>query len=148
MWRQVKALNAITTIFPPNTPGAVSHGVFPPRQREPIMDEPEFNARADTMLAHIEQLIEACAPDVDLELKAGGVLELEFESGSKIIINRHSAAREIWLAAKSGGYHFKPDSSDPLLWVAARDGAELVSVLERCMVEQADVDIKLTRASR
>ena len=72
------------------------------------MEEREFNALADAMLARIEAALEACSSDCDFdfETKPGGVLELEFDNGSKIIINRHTAAREIWVAAKSGGYHF------------------------------------------
>lgn len=104
------------------------------------MDEREFNGLADAMLARIEKALEESTADLDLELKPGGVLELEFENGSKIIINRHTAAREIWVAAKSGGYHFKPDGSR---WIATRDSAELLAVLERCVFEQSGVPIKL-----
>ena len=42
-------------------------------------------------------------PSSDAEPKPGGSSEIEFENGSKMIINRHTAAREIWVAAKSGG---------------------------------------------
>lgn len=109
------------------------------------MDEREFNALADAMLAHIEQALENCAADLDFEIKPGGVIELEFDhgGGSKIIINRHTAAREIWIAAKSGGYHFKADLSDPQRWVNTRDGAELLAVLSRCIGEQAGAMVKL-----
>jgi len=104
------------------------------------MDEREFNGLADAMLARLEKALEDSAADLDLELKPGGILELEFGNGSKIIINRHSAAREIWVAAKSGGYHFKPDAGR---WIASRDGAELLAVLERCIFEQSGTPIKL-----
>lgn len=104
------------------------------------MDEREFNGFADAMLSRIEKALEESGSDLDLELKPGGVLELEFENGSKIIINRHSAAREIWVAAKSGGYHFKPDGGR---WIASRDGAELLAVLERCIGEQSGIPINL-----
>ena len=104
------------------------------------MDEREFNASADAMLARIEQALEESGADLDFEVKQGGVLELEFADGSKIIINRHTAAREIWVAAKSGGYHFKPEGSR---WIASRDNAELLAVLERCMAEQSGTPVKL-----
>ena len=107
------------------------------------MEEREFNVLADAMLARIERALEESAADLDLELKPGGVIELEFDNGSKIIVNRHSAAREIWLAAKSGGYHFKPEAPDGGRWIASRDGAELLSVLQRCIAEQSGLDIKL-----
>ncbi|MBI3526250.1 MAG: iron donor protein CyaY [Betaproteobacteria bacterium] len=109
------------------------------------MDEREFNTFADAMLARIERALESSAADLDFEIKPGGVIELEFDhgGGSKIIINRHTAAREIWIAAKSGGYHFKADSSDPLRWLGTRDGVDLAVALSRCISEQAGVVVKL-----
>ena len=104
------------------------------------MEETEFNSLAEATLARIEQALDACAADIDYELQAGGVLELEFADGSKIIINRHLAAREIWVAARSGGFHFRHDSDR---WVGTRDGAELFAALERLISEQAGEAIKL-----
>ena len=106
-----------------------------------ILDEREFNLQADAMLAHIEAALEGCAADLDFELKPGGVIEIEFDNGSKIIVNRHTAAREIWVAARSGGYHFKREGER---WVATRDGAELMAVLSRCAAEQAGEPVSLS----
>jgi len=104
------------------------------------VDEREFNDLADAQLRHIEDAIEACAADVDLEVKPGGVLEVEFANGSKIIINRHTAAREIWLAARSGGYHFRPEDGR---WLASRDGEELMAAIGRCIAEQGGGAVQL-----
>ena len=104
------------------------------------MEEREFNALADRMLGRIEDAIERCGADVDLEVKPGGVLELEFADGGKIIINRHSAAREIWVAARSGGYHFRPEGDR---WLGTRDGEELMAAIARCMSEQAGTPVSL-----
>jgi CyaY protein len=104
------------------------------------MDEREFNALADAELRRIEDAIENCGADIDLEVKPGGVLEVEFQDGSKIIINRHTAAREIWVAAKSGGYHFRPQDGR---WVGTRDGEELTAAIARCMTEQAGEPVNL-----
>ncbi|MBP9714126.1 MAG: iron donor protein CyaY [Sterolibacterium sp.] len=107
------------------------------------MDDKEFNVRAEAMLAHIEAALEHCRADFDYELLPGGVIELEFAhaGGSKMVINRHLAAREIWVAAKSGGYHFRPE--DALRWVGTRDGVELMACLARCMSEQAGEPVEL-----
>lgn len=107
------------------------------------MDEREFNAHADAMLAAIEQALEDCPVELDFEIKPGGVIELEFDNGSKIIVNRHTAAREIWVAAKSGGYHFKMDQADPRRWLGTRDGVELLAALSRCIGEQAGTTVSL-----
>ncbi len=98
------------------------------------MEETEFNSLAEATLARIERALDACAADIDYELQAGGVLELEFGDGSKIIVNRHAAAREIWVAARSGGFHFRHEQGR---WVGTRDGAELFATLERLATEQA-----------
>jgi len=55
------------------------------------------------------------------------VLELEFENESKIIINRHSPNQEIWLAAKSGGFHYAIQEGK---WMSKRDGSELFEKLQ------------------
>jgi CyaY protein len=105
------------------------------------MDEREFNRLADAMLARLESLVEESGVDVDLELKPGGVIEIECANGSKIIVNRHTAAREIWIAARSGGFHFRPDGER---WVASRDGEELVAALARCLTEQTGAAVTLS----
>ncbi|MBL8453329.1 iron donor protein CyaY [Zoogloea sp.] len=104
------------------------------------MDEADFNALAEAELGRLERLLDDCTAEVDYEVKPGGIVEIEFENGSKIIVNRHAAAREIWLAAKSGGFHFRPESGR---WVGTRDGADFYAVLSRCMTEQAGEPISL-----
>jgi CyaY protein len=108
------------------------------------MDEREFTAAADAELGRIEAALEVASEsgvaDFDFETKPGGVIEIEFGNGSKIIVNRHGAAREIWVAAKSGGYHFRPEGGR---WLGTRDGEELLAALSRTVSEQAGVRIAL-----
>lgn len=104
------------------------------------MEEREFNGLAEAMLRRIEDAIEVCGADLDLEVKPGGVLEVEFEDGSKVIINRHTAAREIWVAARSGGYHFRPEGGG---WIGTRNGEELMAAIGRCLSEQAGAPVRL-----
>jgi len=98
------------------------------------MEESVFERLADTELEHIEALLEACDDDLDVERMPGGVLEVEFEDGSKLVINRHGAAQEIWLAARSGGFHFARDESGR--WVSARDGVEMYARLSEVVAAQ------------
>ena len=65
------------------------------------MDENEFEARANSALEALEGALEAAAVEADFELTGGGILEIEFEDGSKSIVIRHGAAREI-SASRSG----------------------------------------------
>mgnify|MGYP003142514053 FL=1 len=104
------------------------------------MDETAFNTLADAELARIEAAIEGCGAELELEIMPGGVFELEFDNGSKVVINRHTAAREIWVAAKSGGFHFAPRDGR---WVSARDGSELYETLSRVISEQSGETVEV-----
>jgi len=105
-----------------------------------MMDDKEFNALADSVLARIEGALEASDADIDFELAAGGVLEIEFADGSKIIVNRHGVAREVWVAARAGGFHFRWDGAS---WRDTRDGAELMEKLSSLASQQAGEAVSL-----
>lgn len=104
------------------------------------MDESEFVTRAEQVLAHIEDALEDCGADIDVEPQPGGVLALSFEDDSQIIINRHLAAREIWVAARSGGFHFRPDGER---WLDTRSGEELHALLSRVISDHAGASVTL-----
>lgn len=89
------------------------------------MNEREFATQAGEIMARIETLLEN-HDDVDFELAAGGILEIDTSRGERIIINRHTMAREIWVAARSGGFHFRWDGAE---WRDTRDGSELLARL-------------------
>jgi len=99
------------------------------------MTPSEFDSLADAMLERIARAVEESGGDCDCEPKGSGVLELEFADGSRIVVNRHSAARQIWVAARSGGYHFRWDGSD---WVDNRAGGELLAALSKLVSEQSN----------
>lgn len=104
------------------------------------MDDKEFNALADDVLARIEVALEASGADIDFQLAAGGVLEIEFADGSKIIVNRHGVAREMWVAARAGGFHFRWDGS---AWRDTRDDAKLLEKLSQLVSQQAGQPVSL-----
>lgn len=104
------------------------------------MDDKEFNALADAVLARIEAALEQSGADLDFEPMPGGILEIEFGDGSKIIVNRHGVAKEIWVAARAGGFHFKWDGQS---WRDTRDGDELMAKLSRLASQQAGEDVRL-----
>jgi iron-sulfur cluster assembly protein CyaY len=104
------------------------------------MTESEFESLAGAALAALESAFEANAPDADLQTKGEGVLEIEFEDGSKMVINRHGAAREIWVAAVSGGYHFRYDGT---AWRDTRDGTELFAAVSRLASQQGGSTVVL-----
>jgi CyaY protein len=95
------------------------------------MTEAEFNLASAATLARIEAAVEAA--DLEFETPADGIIEIEFDDGSKIVVNRHGIAREIWVAARSGGFHFKPQAGD---WVDTRDGTPLFDKLAALIAAQ------------
>ena len=102
------------------------------------MTETEYRQLADAAFAHIESVLEHADNDLDYELAAGEVLEIEFDNGSKIIINRQGANQEIWVAAKSGGFHYRWQDN---AWRNTRDGSELMQTLASLVAQQGGGEI-------
>jgi len=103
------------------------------------MTEREYHNLADALFARLEDRL-SCIDAVDFELGAGGVLEIEFADASRIVVNRQAAAQEIWVAAKSGGFHFRYVDG---AWRDTRSGEALFALLSRLASEQAGTRIDL-----
>lgn len=81
--------------------------------------------------AALDRLVsELDAAGADFEEKGEGVIEVELDDGSKLVVNRHSAAREIWVAARSGGFHYRWDGAQ---WRDTRDGSELFAAVRKLL---------------
>ena len=104
------------------------------------MTPSEFDALADAALERLSRALEENAADCDWGLKAAGVLELEFADGSRIVVNRHASAQEIWVASKSGCKHFRWNGSS---WVDTRDGGELFAELSSLVSRQSGSQVNL-----
>jgi CyaY protein len=94
------------------------------------MGESEFLAQAEATLDAIEASLDSLndLDMIDVECsRSGNVLEIEFlNNGSKIIVNSQAAMRELWVAARSGGFHYKQQDGK---WLNTRDGSELFGAL-------------------
>jgi CyaY protein len=95
--------------------------------------ESEFIALTDRVLEAIGRAIDASGEELDWS-ENDGVLTIECADGSRVIVNRHVPNRELWVAAKSGGFHFR---SDGTAWHDSRSGEELTSALARVLEPQA-----------
>jgi CyaY protein len=104
------------------------------------MNDSEFNALADVAFKHIEAGLDASDADLDFEMPSTGVLEIEFADRSKIIVNRHGAAQEMWVAAKAGGFHYRWDGK---VWRDTRDDSEMMAALSRLVSAQAGESVRL-----
>lgn len=107
------------------------------------MTDSEFEALADATLAAIERALEESGVDADLQMKGTGLLEIEFENGTKMVLNRQGAARELWVAARSGGFHYRHDGR---CWRDSRDGTELFAALSKLVSAQAGTPVILASA--
>ena len=104
------------------------------------MTETEFNQAVEAIFQKIEVALDACDTDIDYETSAG-ILTLEFLDDSKIIVNRQGPTQEIWVAAKSGGYHYRWEQG---AWRNTRDGSDLLASLSTFIHQQSGENIPLS----
>jgi CyaY protein len=108
------------------------------------MSEKEFLDLAETTLNQIEAAMDRLNDEdvIDVECKrSGNVLEIEFiDNGSKIIINSQAPMQEMWVAAKSGGFHYKHQGG---AWINTRDGSELYAALSLLASAQGGAAVTL-----
>ena len=101
------------------------------------MSETEFLDLAESTLDTIEAAMDRLNDEdvIDVECKrSGNVLEIEFiDNGSKIIVNSQAPLQEMWVAARSGGYHYKRIDGQ---WRNTRDDTEFYASLSRMASEQ------------
>lgn len=108
------------------------------------MSETEFLDLAESALSRIETAMDRLNDEdvLDVECKrSGNVLEIEFiDNGSKIIVNSQAPMRELWVAAKSGGFHYKRVDG---AWIDTRDGSELFAALSLLASAQGGAQVTL-----
>jgi iron-sulfur cluster assembly protein CyaY len=105
------------------------------------MDEKDFVARADACLGMVAREVEKLDPDELDYSTADGSVTLEFPDGSRFILSRQSATRQVWLAAAAHAYHFDYDASKDR-WVDDKDGHELFSRLAELVSDQVGHAVK------
>ena len=94
-----------------------------------MITDTEFIVAADRTLEAIGTALDAALADSDVDLDwtcNDGILEIESDDGGKLIVNRHTPNREIWVAARAGGYHFRAVAG---AWRDTRGGDELGAAL-------------------
>ncbi|HUW99017.1 MAG TPA: iron donor protein CyaY [Acidiferrobacter sp.] len=105
-----------------------------------MLTEAEYEDLAHEMLMQIEQAIEASGTEIEFESE-NEILTLEFPDGSRIIINKQRPLQQIWVAARSGGFHYRYDLPHKH-WV--RDGGqELIADLESFAGQQLKAAVRL-----
>ncbi len=102
-----------------------------------VMTESEFNELIDRTFTALEEALDQVDADVDYET-SGGVLTVEFDNDTKLVFSRQPPTRQLWLAARSGGFHFAYDEAAGD-WRGTRDGQLFRPFVVAQMQAQGDV---------
>jgi CyaY protein len=109
-----------------------------------VLTDADYHRLTGELLAHVEatadRLLQDDVVDIDTQ-RTGGLLELSFPGGSKIIINTQPPLHEVWLAARGGGFHYRHIEG---LWRDTRDGSEFFAALSQHASAQAGKPLKFS----
>ena len=110
------------------------------------IDDKQFHEQGSHLLHSIELALEAADDeldlDLDLERQGGNVINIRFRDKSVIVVNTQPPLHEIWVAAKSGGYHYRwAGSINQPLWLDTKTGRELLSDLSQFASAQSGKNI-------
>ena len=106
------------------------------------IDDKQFHQLGSNLLQSIEAALEAADDELDLDLdverQGGNVINIRFRDRSVIVVNTQPPLHEIWVAAKSGGYHYRwAGSVASPRWLDTKTGRELLSDLSEFASAQA-----------
>jgi CyaY protein len=106
------------------------------------IDDKQFHQMGSNLLGSIETALEAADDaldlDLDVERQGGNVINIRFKDRSVIVVNTQPPLHEIWVAAKSGGYHYRWAGTLAMpLWLDTKTGRELLSDLSEFASAQA-----------
>jgi CyaY protein len=113
------------------------------------IDDKQFHQLGSNLLQSIELALEAADDELDLDLdverQGGSVVNIRFKDRSVIVVNTQAPLHEIWVAAKSGGYHYRwAGTVAQPLWTDTKTGRELLSDLSEFASAQAGKTVKIT----
>jgi CyaY protein len=112
------------------------------------IDDKQFYQLGSQLLQSIEVALEAADDkldlDLDVERQGGNVINIRFRDKSVIVVNTQPPLHEIWVAAKSGGYHYRwAGTVAQPLWLDTKTGKELLGDLSEFASTQAGQSVKI-----
>ncbi|MDO6764394.1 iron donor protein CyaY [Agarivorans sp. 1_MG-2023] len=99
------------------------------------MNDSQYHQLVDQAFERIEQTMDNDDFDIECDVN-GGVLNLEFENRSKMVINKQEPLHQLWLATKFGGFHFEWHETEQQ-WICNRSGVEFWSFLVESITKQS-----------
>ena len=123
-------------------------GINPNNSGVETIDDKQFYQLGSNLLHSIEVALEtadeALDLDLDIERQGGNVINIRFKDKSVIVVNTQPPLHEIWVAAKSGGYHYRwAGTLAQPLWLDTKTGKELLSDLTEFASAQAGQAVKI-----
>ncbi len=106
------------------------------------MTDLQFMDQAEALLKAVELSCDRINDQSDADIdnqRTGGMVTLTFPDRSQIIINLQKPLHEVWMAARSGGFHYRLRDG---LWTDTKDGSEFFQTLSRCASEQGGLPIR------
>ncbi|MFY3386386.1 iron donor protein CyaY [Paracidovorax sp. MALMAid1276] len=105
------------------------------------MTDLEFLDRAEKLLMSVERgcdlINDTTDADVDAQ-RSGGMVTLTFPNRSQIVINLQKPLHEVWMAARSGGYHYRFDGN---VWLDTKGAGEFFDCLSRDAAQQSGLPL-------
>ena len=98
-----------------------------------------FHQLVDELMMQLEDELEEFPEDLDIE-NAGGILTIEFPNGSTVVVSRQIANHEVWVAAKSGGFHLHQKADE---WFCNTTEETLPTLISRVVGEQLGREVEL-----
>jgi CyaY protein len=111
------------------------------------MTDPEYMDRAEALLSAVEKACDRIndATDADIDnQRVGGMITIVFPNASQLIVNLQKPLQEVWLAARSGGYHYRHDGD---AWRDTKTGEEFFANLSREASRQSGQALEFSPAS-
>jgi len=108
------------------------------------MTDLEFMDRAEKLLLAVERSCDRINDTTDADVDAqrtGGMVTLTFPNRTQIVVNLQKPLHEVWMAARSGGYHYRFDGS---AWQDTKGAGEFFASLTRAASEQAGMPVQLS----
>lgn len=109
------------------------------------LTDADYHRETSAVLAHIEATVDRWLQEdvIDIDShRTGGLLELAFPDGSKLIVNTQPPLHELWLAARGGGFHYRWAEGR---WIDTRDGSEFLEALSRHASAQSGKALSFAR---
>ena len=106
------------------------------------MTDLEYMDQAEALLRRVEAACDRLNDETDADLdnqRVGGMVTITFPNRSQIIVNLQKPLQEVWMAARSGGFHYKFDGTQ---WLDTKGHGEFFAHLGRCASEQAGVPLQ------